>query len=143
MTTVDQLKRYMASWVPTKSSGTPYIVNWRAALSNMDWTDYAAGLGICYRDGHGERSMVLCDVEEIQRKEFPAESCAYIVDDGETALPYFVTGWCLYPDARGCNEHLPTGYVLLRKLRPHAPYGGLGPRRTWHLLISPAEGEVS
>lgn len=142
MTTVDQLNAYMASWVPTRVSGTPVIMDWRSALSNVDWTDYVDGKAITYRDGYGDMSMVLCDVQQLIRASAHPVDCLYNVDDGASVMPYFVTGWCLYEDARGCNEWLPGGYILLRRVRPHAPHGGLGPRRTWHLLISPTT-EVS
>jgi hypothetical protein len=142
---VEQLNRYISTWIPSRVSGVPYIVSWRTALSNVDWTEYADGLGVCYRDGHGERALVLCDSAQLNRSNAHAVDCLYTVDDGTDALPYFVTGWCLYPDAKRCNVDLPSGYVTLRRMRPHAPVGGFGPRRSWHLLISPieAEGEVS
>jgi hypothetical protein len=140
VTTVDQLKRYIADWKPAAHQGTPYIVSWQAALSNVDWTDRATGHGICYRDSHGDRCLVLCDVDQLHRSEARAEQCLYVVDDGESALPYNVSGWCFFPGQ--CAQYIRDGYVLLRRQHPRTAHGH-GPRRSWHLLIKPITEGVS
>lgn len=137
--TVERLRRHVGMWVPTQTSGVPFLIRWRAALSNVDWTEYAHGLGACFLDHNGDRSLMLCDVDQLHRSEARAEQCLYIVDDGVEALPYMVASWCFVGP---CADDIPDGYLRLRRIHPHAPNGGYGPRRAWHLLVAPVDEEV-
>lgn len=139
--TLEQVKALVATWKPEAFNGQPMIVSWHTALSNMDWTDYATGLGVCYRNRRDEHAMLLCDVAQLHRSDAGAERCLYIVDGGANPLPFYTAGWCYFDTSSRCRngQFVPGGYVLLHQMTGHRGLrvGGMGPRRTWHLMTSP------
>lgn len=117
------------------------MVHWRTALSNVDNPTYAAGFGVTCQDSKGMPVMLLCDPYRLDRDNVHPVDCGYLLDDGDDVQPYYVAGWCLFDRSRPvgsvCDVDLPAGYLRLRRQQPMAPHGARGPRRTWHLSISP------
>lgn len=124
---------------------------WSAALDNYEPTrDYAQGELYAYLlhgTREGERGLVL--IPEHGMKD--TRSSLYLIDDGRTVEPMYVSGW---KDSDDADEALPQ-YVLLKPFPTNYDADGerryraddqtrpvdfgswmLGSRRTYHLKVS-------
>lgn len=131
--------RSLASRLP--ASRQPTVITWKTATSNVEQPSYVSGHGLLCFDSKGQSEALLFDVYRLDLGLVHPVDCSYLVDDGSNIVPFFVAGWCLYDRSRlsteTCIVGVPAGYLRLRKQRPMAPHGARGPRRTWHLSISP------
>jgi len=116
----------------------PELWYWRAVLDNHEPArNYTASYAVrCTSKANGEPVFAFW-ADEISKPH----NAVYVLDDGKTAVPYYVTGW-----SRKSDKGLP----IWLQTYPVNPSGvidyntwSLGPRKSYHLKINKAPNDAT